>query len=78
MPVTASQLVCNPDFDFADLVLGPESSFCPHDGRRALEPHTGKIYCTICGDDVPPEQLEAERKAAAALQPYSPALELPC
>jgi hypothetical protein len=27
---------------------------------------------------VPPEQLEAERKTAAALQPYSPALELPC
>ena len=87
MPLTAAQLVHNPDFFFDDLVrgdhtidqliLGPESSFCPHDGHRAVEPHTGKIYCLICGDDVPPAQLEAERLAAAAKQPYRPEMELP-
>jgi hypothetical protein len=68
----------DPDFDYADLNQGPQFSFCPHTGRRAVERCTGKLYCLTCGDDIPPEQLAAERQAAAARQPYHPALELPC
>lgn len=43
------------------LILGPESSYCPHNGERIYDPHSDEIICLICGDFVSHAQLEAER-----------------
>jgi hypothetical protein len=87
MPITAQDLVHNPDFSFADLqtaqrlvaaltappVLGPESSFCPHPAEcRIYDPHDDEVVCTKCGDIVSHTQLEAERTQTA-----EPEIELP-
>jgi hypothetical protein len=87
MPITAQDLVHNPDFSFADLqtaqqlvaaltappVLGPESSFCPHLGQRVYDPHDDEVICLVCGDIVPHAQLEAERSTPEP----QPEIELP-
>lgn len=81
MPITAAQLVHDPDFHFDDLVsgdgtldqliLGPTSSYCPHNGPRVYDPKHDEIICLVCGDIVPHAQLEAERATP------QPAIELP-
>ena len=88
MPITALDLVRNPDFHFEELqlaqhlvaaprpqppVLGPESSFCPHPHEcRIYDPHDDEVVCLKCGDIVSHAQLEAERTPTA-----EPEIELP-
>jgi len=45
------------------LILGPESSYCPHNGERVYDPRDDEVICLICGDFVSHAQLEAERTA---------------
>lgn len=78
MSVNLAALVRDIDFDFNN--QGPDSSYCPHPRRaRRIEKFTGRVYCIVCGDDVPHAVIAAEAAAErAASGPIRPEEELPC
>lgn len=46
-------------------VLGPEGSYCPHNGQRVYDAKNDEMICLVCGDFISHAQLEAERTTPA-------------